>query len=134
MKTYLDSGVLLAAWRHETLQPAALEVMADETRTFQSSQMVRLEIMPKAVFEKRSMEVEFYNHHLTGVEGSEPLSAELGLQAQQLAERYGLSGLDALHVAAAIRLGAKELFTSEKPGKPMFRVKELKVISLHDLA
>ena len=51
-----------------------------------------------------------------------------------LAARYGLAGADALQVAAAIRHGAREFYTSERPGKPLFRVKELKVVSLHSLA
>ena len=41
--------------------------------------------------------------------------------------------MDALHIAAARRLGAKEFYTSEKSGQPMFRVKELKIISLRSL-
>jgi hypothetical protein len=38
-----------------------------------------------------------------------------------------------LHIAAAIRQKADEFFTAEKPGKAMFRVKEVKVVSLYSL-
>ena len=107
--------------------------MAADHREFYSSQMVRLELLPKPRFEKRSAEIRFYENHLAGVVASEPLSVELGNEAEALAARYGLSAADALQIAAAIRLGVEEFFTSEKPGKPMFRVKELKVISLHSL-
>ena len=42
------------------------------------------------------------------------------------------SGMDALHVAAAIEAKADELVTTEKPTKPMHRVKEVKVVSLYE--
>jgi predicted nucleic acid-binding protein len=133
VRTFLDTGVLLSAWKRETLSAAALTVMAADHREFYSSQMVRLELLPKPRFEKRFDEVRFYENYFLGTNASEPLSAELGNEAEALAARYGLSGADALQIAAAIRQGVEEFYTSEKPGKPMFRVKELKVISLHSL-
>ena len=133
MRTFLDTGVLLSAWKRETLSAAALTVMAADHREFYSSQMVRLELLPKPRFEKRSDEVRFYENFFSGTTASEPLSVGLGNEAEALAARYGLSAADALQVAAAIRMGVEEFYTSEKPGKPMFRVKELKVISLHSL-
>ena len=42
----------------------------------------------------------------------------------------GLAAGDALNLASAIRQGADEFITSELPGKPMFRVPGIKVISL----
>lgn len=134
MKTYLDSGVLVAAWKVDTLRPAALSVIADTAREFYSSQMVRLELLPKPRFEKRTREVEFYEQHFAEVVASEPLSEALGEEAEKLAARYGLAGPDALQLAAAIRQDCAEFHTSEKPGKPMFRVKEIKVVSLHEVA
>jgi hypothetical protein len=44
-----------------------------------------------------------------------------------------LAGPDALQIAAAIRQGVEEFYTSEKPGKPMFRVNEISVISLFSI-
>jgi hypothetical protein len=38
-----------------------------------------------------------------------------------------------LNLASAIRQGADEFITSELPGKPMFRVSGIKIISLHSL-
>jgi predicted nucleic acid-binding protein len=68
--------------------------------------------------------------HLRRVQAEELLSAELGREAFELAKRYGLAAMDALHIAAAIRQKVNELITSELPGKPLFRVKELAVRSL----
>lgn len=134
MKTFVDSGVLLKAWRGEELAEAALHLLADDSRQFFSSQMVRLELLPKARFEKRRGEVAFYESFFAGATAVEPLSLELGKEAEALAERYGLAGPDALQIAAALRHGVEEFYTTEKPTKPMFRVKELRVISLHSLS
>ena len=49
------------------------------------------------------------------------------------AETYGLAGMDALHVAAALAANASELFTTEKPSKPIYRVQGLVVRSLESL-
>ena len=133
MKTFLDSGVLLHAWRGETLSGAALQIMDDDTREFFTSQMVRLELLPKARFEKRPKEVAFYEAHFADCTGSQPLSQELGFEAEKLAARHGLAGPDALQIAAAIRQGVDEFYTSEKPGKPLFRVNEIRVVSLFSL-
>lgn len=133
MKTFLDSGVLLHAWRGETLAGAAMKIMDDDTREFFTSQLVRLELLPKARFEKRPREVAFYESHFADCAGSQPLSQELGVEAEKLAARHGLAGPDALQIAAALRQGVEEFYTSEKPGKPMFRVNEIRVISLFSL-
>jgi predicted nucleic acid-binding protein len=131
--TYLDSGVLLAAWKSADLRPAALSVLEDTNRQFAISQMVKLELLAKPIFEKRVVEKAFYQTYFEEAVALQPLDKQLGEEAQALAEKYGLAALDALHLAAALRLGAEEFYTSEKPGKPMFRVRELKVISLHSI-
>jgi len=133
LRTFLDSGVLLHAWRGETLSAAAMQIIDDDSREFFTSQMVRLELLPKAKFEKRPREVEFYESHFSDCGGSQPLTHELGLEAEKLAARHGLAGPDALQLAAAIRQGVEEFYTSEKPGRPMFRVNEIKVISLFSI-
>jgi len=125
--------VLLQAWRGEELAQAALNLLADDSRQFFSSQMVQLELLPKPRFEKRPREIAFYEAYFAEAAAVEPLSAELGREAEGLAVRYGLAGPDALQLAAAIRQGVEEFYTTEKLSKPMFRVKELKVISLYSL-
>ena len=69
MKTYLDSGVLIAAFRAEgNLGQEALKVLDDETKTFVSSVFVKLETVPKATYLNRSTEVEFYKTFFESVE------------------------------------------------------------------
>lgn len=104
--------------------------MADDRRQFYTSDNVRLELLPKPTFEKRRVEVEFYLEHFDTSVASEPFSAELGEAALSLAKRYGLSAGDSLNLAAAVRQGVEEFITSELPGRPLFRVAELSVISL----
>jgi predicted nucleic acid-binding protein len=130
VKTFLDSGVLLTAWRGREAE-AALAVMEDTSRQFYTSQLVKLELLPKPAFFKQEAEIEFYETHFRAVRGEEPLSPELGEKAAELARKHGLASVDALHLAAAIRQGADEFITAEKPGKPMFRVRDISVKSLH---
>ena len=132
MKTFLDAGVLLSAWKPGELHVRAVSIMEDETREFFTSDAVKLELLPKAHFEKRRAEVDFYNAHFADAQ-VEPFSAELGTEALALAKKFGLSAMDALHLAAAIRQGATEFITSELPGKPMFRITGITVVSLHSL-
>lgn len=56
--------------------------------------------------------------------GVEPTEGLLQSAAKQ-AETYGLAAMDALHVAAALTANASELITTEKPSKPIHRVKGL---------
>jgi len=130
-RTFLDSGVLLTAWKGKADDArAALSIMEDERREFYSAQMMKLESLPKPSFHRQRLEVEFYNAHFKTVRREELLSQELGAEAFRLATRYGLAAADALNVAAAIRMGVEE-FTTETPGKPLFSVSELQVTSLH---
>jgi predicted nucleic acid-binding protein len=132
VKTFLDSGVLLTAWRGKDAD-AALAVMEDPGRQFYTSQLVKLELLPKPAFFKQEAEIEFYQTHFRAVKGEEPLSRELGEKAGELARQHGLAAVDALHLAAAIRQGADEFITAEKPGKPMFRVRGITVKSIRTL-
>jgi predicted nucleic acid-binding protein len=134
LKTLLDSGVLMLAWRgNSPAAAAARQILTEASSEFVTCENVQLELLPKATFEKRRSEVEFYNEHFSKAAACEPFSAELGKSALSLAKKYGLAAGDALNLASAIRLGADEFITSELPGKPMFRVAGIKVVSLHKL-
>jgi len=108
--------------------------MADANRQFLTSDAIKLELLPKPFFEKHHSEIQFYNEHFDTAAASEPFSAALWAEAFTLAKKHGLAATDSLHIAAAIRLGAKEFITSESPGKPIFRVQGIKVISLQTLS
>ena len=110
-----------------------MSILSDEARKFFTCDNVKLEVLPKPTFERRQPEVNFYTDCFKLAATSEPFSVELGNAARVLANKHGLSAGDALNMASAIRQGAEEFITSELPGKPMFRLKNLKVVSLHSL-
>jgi len=131
-RTFLDSGVLIAAARGtDDTALLALQILDDPDRKFVSSVLVKLEVLPKAIYNGFKEEAAFYQSFFENdVEIWVSLSDELAELAQQQAEKFGLSALDSLHVAAAISAGADEFVTMEKPGKPMHRIKEFRIISI----
>lgn len=132
IRTYLDSGVLIAATRGKPdLATAALDVRSNPQRTFRSSVFVKLEVLPKPHYFNRQPEVHFYETYFAAVSEYQALFLpELGEETFALATRYGLAALDALHVAIAIRQQADELITTEGSDKPIHRVAHLRVIGL----
>ncbi|CCI09169.1 MAG: hypothetical protein DWQ51_10615 [Microcystis wesenbergii TW10] len=58
------------------------------------------------------------------------LHVEEGAVSREIAGTYGLAAMDALHVAAALQIQADELITTEKPTKPMHRVREIQIVSI----
>lgn len=129
-RTYLDSSVLLAAIaRKDEVGLRALEILDDPARRFVLSDAVRLEILPKAVFEKQYEEVEFYETVFSKSEERKWCIDTLQ-RAFDVAKRYGIAAMDAIHVATALDAGVDEFVTAEKPTKPMFRVVELRVQSI----
>lgn len=87
-------------------------------------------MLPKAVYHRQNEEVEFYETFFDAVtywaNDLEPIMQN----SRDLACRYGLAAMDALHIAAAISVNAEEFITTEKPTKPMYRVTELKIVFL----
>jgi predicted nucleic acid-binding protein len=131
-RTFLDSGVLIAAARG-TYDTAllALQILDDPDRKFVSSIFVKLEVLPKAIYNGFKEEAAFYQSFFENdVEIWVSLSDELAELAQQQAEKFGLSALDSLHVAAAISAGADEFITTEKLGTPLHRVRDFRIISV----
>ena len=132
-KTYIDSGVLIAAFRGTTtVAVKATEVLDDPQREYATSLFVKLEVLPKARYNKQLAEVDFYETFFAGCSIWANELEKIVESAQQLASDFGLGAMDALHVAAAISVGADELITTEKPSKPMHRITEIRVISISE--
>lgn len=130
VRTFIDSGILIAASRGtDELSAAALAILDDPNRVLVSSEFVRLEVLPKAKFHKRRAEVAFYETFFNALDRSRVVAISRALVAAALHEavRSGLSAVDALHVAAANRAKCEELWTTERPEKPLFRVRRLVV-------
>jgi predicted nucleic acid-binding protein len=131
-RTFIDSGVLIAAAiGTPDISSRAREVLDDPDREFVSSDFVRLEVSPKAMYQRRDGEAAFYAAFFHSVAVWVPVSDGLINLAFDQATRFGLSALDALHVAAGMESNCEELVTTEKPGRPMHRVGMVQVVSIY---
>ena len=131
MKTYLDTGVLITAFRNKGLGGIrALQILDDSQRTFGSSIFVKLETLPKTIYNQQAIEREFYETFFDAVTDWANDVERIVEEAYRISCEYGLAAMDALHIAAAVTIGAEEFITTEKITKPMFRVSEIKVMPL----
>jgi hypothetical protein len=129
--SFIDSGVLVAAARSVgELSEKALSILEDSEREFASSVFVKLEVIPKAISNRQTKESEFYETFFSGVTYWANDLDKIVQDAYQIASQYGLAAMDALHVAAALSVGASELVTTEKITKPMHRVTNINVVSI----
>ncbi|HSS78458.1 MAG TPA: PIN domain-containing protein [Thermoanaerobaculia bacterium] len=132
--SFVDSGVLIAAARGTPeIIARTNEILTDPERSFASSIYVRLEVLPKASYYGRDKELALYIRFFDIVCHWAPVGDSLTQEAEKVAFRSGLSALDALHIAAARAVGADELITSEKPGKPIHRVQGITVRTIYAL-
>lgn len=129
--TYVDSGVLIFGAQGKTSAASlALPFLADPGREYVTSDYIRLEVLPKAIFHKRAAEVQFYNAFFATTTRTIPTSQALLDYALDEACKTGIHGLDAIHIACAVFAGAEEFITSEKPSRPIHRTKLVKTVSI----
>jgi predicted nucleic acid-binding protein len=122
-RTFLDAGVLIAAARGIGIIPVrAHAILDDAERTFVTSEYIRMEVLPKALYHRQSQEVLLYERFFARAVQIVPPSVSLLQQAYTEACISGLAALDALHIAAAKSGGAEEFITTERPTTPLFRV------------
>ena len=132
VRTFLDSGVLLAAARSVSRdRERALQVLEDPDRIFLTSPFVHLELVPKAIFHKKHLERAFYDEYFYAAEWFRDLD-KMEAAARTEAAKSGLAAMDALHLAAARLSGADEFVTTERPGKPIYRSSLVKIVYLFD--
>jgi predicted nucleic acid-binding protein len=130
--TFIDAGILIAAARGQSeVSARAMAVLDDPDRTFASSEFVRLEVLPKALFNRKSEEAEFYDAFFDAVTHWPSSNDAVVRHAYDIAVALGLSALDALHVAAAVSAGAEGIVTTEKRTKPLHRMKDIRIRSIH---
>ncbi|MBK8750357.1 MAG: type II toxin-antitoxin system VapC family toxin [Candidatus Competibacteraceae bacterium] len=129
-RSYLDSNVLIAAWRgNASAKEWVRAVLDDPKRRFVVSDFVRLEVLSKPTFHRQTAEIAFMELLLDFAE-QVPTTPALIQRAIRLASQHDLAPLDALHVSAATEAGVDELITLEKPDKPMCRQTEVRAVSL----
>ncbi|MBD2503181.1 type II toxin-antitoxin system VapC family toxin [Anabaena azotica] len=131
--TFIDSGVLVTAARGVGEDSEkALEILADSNREFAASEFIKMEVIPKAIYNRKTVEAEFYELFFSAVTYWANDIQKVIQDAYNIACQYGLAAMDALHIAAALSVGAEEFMTTEKKTKPMFRISSIKVISIFD--
>ena len=129
-RSYIDANLLIAAWHgREDAGLDALAVLDDPDRMLLVSDALWLEVMPKAIYQKQQGEMAFYQSIFARAEHC-PWRLDVLQQAHGLAQRYGIAAMDSIHVATALAAGADEFISGEKPTRPMFRVREMPMISL----
>jgi predicted nucleic acid-binding protein len=130
--TFIDTSVLITAWRSGDpgLKIKALTVLSDSNRSYAASDFVELEVMPKAVYHKQHIEQAFYQRFFNRLTVKVQNRRGLEADAFDIAVRFGLSAMDALHIAAAIEIQAEEFITAERSNSPLLRVRGVKVISI----
>jgi predicted nucleic acid-binding protein len=89
--------------------------------------------MLKPTFNRQFEEVGFYEDFFAATMQWVSSSSDLIEQAYDYGCRYGLSALDALHIAAANVAEADEFVTTERPQGPLGRIPEtiVNVRSVH---
>ncbi|MEO1506803.1 MAG: PIN domain-containing protein [Cyanobacteria bacterium J06633_23] len=131
VRTFLDAGVLITAARGTTDDAEkALRLLKAPNREFVASQFLKLEVLPKAIFNQKNLEAEFYETYFEAVTHWATDIQQLLEAGYREATDFGLGAMDALHVAAAVAAGADEFITSEKPTKSIYRTPSIPVISL----
>jgi len=130
-RTYIDAGVLIEAFRGTNPRAVrALRVLDDPDRKFVVSDYLRLEVLPKPTFHNKRGEVEFMQAVFENAENVKT-SSELTGCALAMASKYDMTAIDALHIGAAAVAGVDEFVTMEKTTKPICKVKEVNVVSIH---
>lgn len=127
--TYLDACVLINAWRAEdlNLRNQARALLYDPGREFVGCRMLDLELVPKPWFNGYHPEHTFMRNFCHGLHVKVSIDENLIEDAIHIGGRHGVSGGDAIHVAAAIKGGAMEFVTSEKESHAFYRVPDLTI-------
>ncbi|MDQ4074676.1 MAG: nucleic acid-binding protein [Chloroflexota bacterium] len=131
--TFIDAGVLIAAARgpDPAVMRRATAILADPNRVFASSPFLQLEVLPKPVYFKRQKEVAFYQTYFQAVTKWATCDEAFIHLALTTAQNVGMGALDALHIAAALEVGAQEFVTTERSTKPIHRATGVTVVSIH---
>ncbi len=131
--TFVDASVLIAAAiGTEEIRRLAMRVLDDPERTFASSAFIKLETLPKAIFNRRNQERQFYTEFFDAISQWAEVDEPLVRAAFDEARKIGLSAMDSLHLAAAHQVGADEFVTAERPTKPLLRSALVPVITIHE--
>jgi hypothetical protein len=132
IRTFIDAGVLIYAARSQgDIAERAFQIIEDENREFASSIFLKLEVLPKAIYNQQNSEVKFYETFFDEVSYWATDLDSIIEAAYKESSQFGLGAMDALHIAAAVSVGATEFVTNEKSEKSIHRTQSIKIISIH---
>ena len=130
--TFLNTSVLIAAACGGSVQAArAMEILDDPIRQFASSAFLRLEVLPRAIYHKRATKVSFYKTYFAAVSHWATNFDQIAKAAFKKSSQFGLEAVDALHVAAAVQVGAAEIVTCEKPSRSIHWAGSVQIVSIY---
>lgn len=118
--TYVDSSVLInaAVGLDAARRGRAVQILGDQNREFAATRFLILEVIPIPTRYKLSKELNFYKRFFDNVTVWID-EARLIQPAIDMTCLYGLNGMDALHLAAAISINA-EFVSAERTSKPIY--------------
>jgi hypothetical protein len=93
--------------------------LKDPNRVFLSSPFLDLELLPQVIQNRQREQQKFLETYLAATKRIEDMRAIFRVAFRE-ASTSAVSGVDALHVAAAYLLKADEFITTEKPGKAIY--------------
>ena len=96
-----------------------------------SSIFLKLEVLSKAIYNQQSSEVKFYESFFDEVSYWATDLDSIIEEAYKESSQFGLGAMEALHIAAAVSVGATEFITNEKSEKSIHRTSSIKIISIH---
>jgi hypothetical protein len=124
--------VLIAAIKGEQqIRECSLAVLSEPNVEFWYSPILRLEVTLQPAHNRRRLELAFLQEYFSS--SSSNCFGDLDRMfaiAEPEAIKHGIPVIDALHIAAANLSKCSVLVTTEKPSKPLFRTKLVKVVSI----
>lgn len=77
------------------------------------------------------LEVDFYEQYFLRVNEWVNDLVKMNDEAMRVGTDYGLSAMDALHIAASHLANVDEFITAERPNSPLHRVREFSVLTIY---
>jgi predicted nucleic acid-binding protein len=108
----------------------AMEILDDPDVEFASSIFVKLEVLPKPLYQNNNDEALFYETFFESVTVWAEVCPRLIQNAYEEAIKSGLSALDSLHIVSAASVGADEFITTEKRTSSIHRSKLVPIATI----
>lgn len=134
-RTYLDANLLIYVSMNAfaPISVKVLSLIADTNREFVASDVLILETLPKPKFHKQIASVDFLENYFSICVRHIKMNQKVTIAAFDEACKYGIGGIDALHLASAKEAGAAEFITNEKKTKAIYKTKLVKVRHIDDI-